>query len=381
MRKILMLILTTTLIYSCSNKTISVLESELKAELEKIISENNIPGINLAIVLPGNEIVSVSAGYSDKEKQILMKPEDKMFSGSTGKTFCAAIILQLIDEGKLNVDDPISKYFGDEEWFLRIPNAYDVTIRMLLNHTSGIPRYIFNDSIWKTIQEDPEKIWTGVERLSFIFDAEPVHLAGKGWGYSDTNYIILGMLIEKLTGNEYYAELVKRILKPMNLTNTLPGDSREITELITGYSAFSEVFFVPEKVLLDNGKFAFNPQMEFTGGGIACTTSDLAKWGKLYYGGKVFTNKSLEMMRTPSGQKTTLDDNAGYGFAAFVWNENDQVSYGHTGFFPGYVTIFEYIPDLDISIGMQWNTDKKNPDKSLHQYLNDIKIILEKQEL
>lgn len=381
MRRIIVFLFTATLIYSCSKKPKSGLESDLKIELKKIISENNIPGINLAIVMPDNEVITVSAGYSDKEKQILMKPEDKMFSGSTGKTFCAAIILQLIDEGKLNVDDLISKYFGNEEWFLRIPNANEITIRMLLNHTSGIPRYVFDDSIWKTMQEDPEKIWTGVERLSYIFDAEPVHPAGKGWGYSDTNYIILGMLIEQITGNEYYTELTKRILNPMNLSNTLPGNTREIPGLIPGYSAFSEALFIPEKVLLNDGKFAFNPQMEFTGGGIACTTSDLAKWGKFYYGGKVFSKESLEMMRTPSDQKTTLDDNAGYGFAAFVWNENDQISYGHTGFFPGYVTIFKYIPKLDISIAMQWNTDKKNPDKSLHSYLNDIKIILEKQEL
>ncbi|HAF27949.1 MAG TPA: hypothetical protein DCG75_02780 [Bacteroidales bacterium] len=378
MRKILTFLFIASLIYSCSIKPKSGLESDLKTELEKIISENNIPGINLAIVMPNNEIIAVSAGYSDKEKQILMKPEDVMLSGSTGKTFCAAIILQLIDEGKLDVDDPISKYFGNEEWFTRLPNANEVTIRMLLNHTSGIPRYVFDDSIWKTMQEDPEKIWTGVERLSYIFDSEPVHPAGKGWGYSDTNYIILGMLIEQLTGNEYYAELTQRILNPMNLSNTLPGNTRKIPGLIPGYSAFSKELFVPEKVLLDDGKFAFNPQMEFAGGGIACTTSDLAKWGKIYYGGQVFSKESLEMMRTPSNQETTLDDNAGYGFAAFIWNENDQLSYGHTGFFPGYVTIFEYIPDLGISIGMQWNTDKKNPDKSLHQYLNDIKKIIKK---
>lgn len=376
MRNNVILLFTVLFVSSCGSDQKNNQEAKLKAELEKIILENNIPGINLAVVMPNNEILAVSAGYSDKEKQVLMKPEDKMFSGSTGKTFCAAVILQLVDEGKLNLDDQVSKYFGNEEWFTRLPNANEVTVRMLLNHTSGIPRYVFDDSIWKAMQADPDKIWTGVERLSYIFDTEPVHPAGMGWGYSDTNYIILGMLIERLTGNEYYAELTKRILNPMNLSNTLPGNTREIPGLIPGYSAFSAELFIPEKVLLDNGKFAFNPQMEFTGGGIACTTSDLAKWGKLYYGGKVFSGKSLELMRTPSDQKTSLDDNAGYGFAAFVWNENGQLSYGHTGFFPGYVTIFEYIPDLDVSIGMQWNTDKKNPDKSLHQYLNDIKMII-----
>lgn len=378
MRKILLFIGLSILAFSCSvEQNESNIESELKSELQKIRKEVGIPGINLAIQMPDGKMIFVSDGYSDKEKQTLMKPEDKMFSGSTGKTFCAALILQLFDEGKLSIDDPISKYFGQEEWFDKLPNANEVTIRMLLNHTSGIPRYVFDDSIWKTMKDDPEKTWTGVERLAFIFDAEPVHAAGKGWGYSDTNYIILGMLIEKLTGNEYYNELTKRILEPMKLDNTLPGNSMGIQGLIPGYSVYSEQLFVPEKVLLDDGKFVFNPQIEFTGGGIACTASDLAKWGKLYYNGKIFSEESLKMMTTPCNQETTLADNAKYGFAAFVWNGNNQISYGHTGFFPGYVTIIEYIPELDISIGMQWNTDKKDPEKSLHQYLNDIKNILE----
>jgi len=375
MRNLFLIIISILFFASCSSQELSK-EDKLKSELQKIREEVGIPGINLAIVMPDNKIIAVSDGYSDKEKQVLMKPEDKMFSGSTGKTFCAAIILQLIDEGKLGVDDLMSKYFGKEEWFEKIPNSHEVTIRMLLNHTSGIPRYVFDDTIWKTMQENSEKTWTGVERLSFIFDADPIHPAGLGWGYSDTNFIILGMLIEKLTGSEYYFELNKRILNPLKLRNTLPGDSREIEGLIAGYSVHSEELFLPVKVLLDNGKFVFNPQMEFTGGGIACTTSDLAKWGKVYYTGQAFSENALNMMRTSSGQKTSLADNAAYGFAAFIWNENNQISYGHTGFFPGYVTIVEYIPDLDISIGMQWNTDKKNPKKSLHQYLNDIKKII-----
>ncbi len=376
MRILFLSIISILFFVNCSNNNQQ--EDELKSELEKIRQELDIPGINLAIVTPDQNI-AVSVGYSDKENRNHMNPEDVMFSGSTGKTFCAAIILQLIDEGKLGVDDHISKYFGQEDWFDRLPNAHDVTIRMLLNHTSGIPRYVYDDSVWKTLKENPNKIWTGVERLSYIFDAKPVHEAGNGWGYSDTNYIILGMLIEKLTGNDYYTELTERILKPYHLTNTYPGNSREIPGLVAGYTGYTEVFYLPEKVLLDNGKLAFNPQMEFTGGGIACTAYDLAKWGKIYYSGNAFSDKSLQMLKADSGFKTSLADNAAYGFAAFIWNENNQLSYGHTGFFPGYVTIVEYIPVLDISIAMQWNTDQKNPEKSLHQYLNDIKKILKLQ--
>lgn len=375
MRYILLFIISASIFISCNQKRDKV-DHQIKRELDQVREEVGIPGINLAIVLPNDDIIAVSSGYSDKEQKIPMKPEDKMFSGSTGKTFCAAIILQLIDEGKLNINDPISKYFGQEEWFNKLPNAQNVSIKMLLNHSSGIPRYVFDNSVWKAMQNNPDKAWTGVERLSLIFNLEPEHEAGKGWAYSDTNYIILGMLIEKLTGNEYYAELKKRILDPMELNNTLPGNSREIEGLVTGYTSFTDVFLTPEKVLLENGKFAFNPQMEFTGGGICCTATDLARWGKMYYSGKVFSEKSLNMVRSAYRYPTTLADSARYGIAAFIWEENCRFSYGHTGFFPGYVTIFEYYPDLDISIGMQWNTDKKNPNKSLHQYVGDIKKLI-----
>ena len=134
MRKIVLTVLFTIIFLSCNTKQYEI-ETELKKQLNIIIDEVGIPGINLSVLMPDNNIIAVSAGYSDKEKQILMKPEDKMFSGSTGKTFCAAIILQLIDEGKLDVDDSIFKHFGEEEWFNKLPNANDVTIRMLLNHT------------------------------------------------------------------------------------------------------------------------------------------------------------------------------------------------------------------------------------------------------
>lgn len=375
MKLLLISLLSVLAFVSCKQEN-ATLEQKIKNELTEIRKEIGIPGINLAIVLPDNRIIAVSDGYSDKEKQILMKPSDKMFSGSTGKTFCAAIIMQLIDEGKLSIDDKISKYFDQEDWFEKIPNARNVTIKMLLNHTSGIPRYVFDDAIWRKMQENPDKVWTGEERLSYIFNAEPEHEAGKGWGYSDTNYIILGMLIEKLTGNEYYSELQKRILEPMNLKNTLPGNSREIKGLIPGYTVHSKDLFLPKKVLLENGQFAFNPQMEFTGGGICCTATDLARWGKMYYGGKVFSEKALNMVRSAYKYPTTLADSAQYAIAAFVWKENCKFAYGHTGFFPGYVTIFEYYPDLDISVAMQWNMDKKNPEKSLHKYLSDIKRII-----
>jgi len=231
MRKIVLLILTSIFIFSCQSEK-SKKELQIKSELQKMIQEVGIPGVNMAISMPNNEIWTISEGFSDKEKQVLMKPEDVMFSGSTGKTFCAALILQLQDEGKLNVDDSLSKYFGDEEWFDKIPNAKGLTLRMLLNHTTGLERYEFDDSIAIKLSQNPDKIWTGVERLSHIFGKPALHEPGKGWAYSDTNYIILGMLIEKLIDNEYYSDLKKYCLMMENLLLIRKWNLQEVVLLV-----------------------------------------------------------------------------------------------------------------------------------------------------
>ena len=91
-------------------------------------------------------------------------------------------------------------------------------------------------------------IWTPEDRLKYVFDDQPLHPAGKGWGYSDTNYIILGMIIEKIMGTTYYDLLHKRILEPLDLKNTIPATQRELEGLSSGYSGYGEILGTPEKV-------------------------------------------------------------------------------------------------------------------------------------
>jgi D-alanyl-D-alanine carboxypeptidase len=134
------------------------------------------------------------------------------------------------------------------------------------------------------------------ELLSYILGEPASFKAGDDWEYSDTNYILLGMIIEQVTGKKYYDLLKTRILAVYQLQNTIPSDHRKLDSLSQGYAGEENDFGRKDKVVSDDGNFVVNPQFEWTGGGIYSTTDDLAKWGKLQYEGKAFDSVLLPVM-------------------------------------------------------------------------------------
>ncbi len=355
-------------------KTKIDLQAKLQMTLDKIALYEEVPGVTFSVLLKDGRRIDLASGYSDVENKIKMEPGDIMFSGSIGKTYAAAVIFQLIEEGKISLDDPVLKYFKEEKWIKRVPNIENSTVRMLLNHTTGIPRYAFHPSVWKEMRDNPDKVWSGKERLEKVFDMKPLHEAGKGWAYSDTNYIILGMIIEKVTGNDYYSEMKKRCLSPFDHGNTNPADKRKLYGLVTGYCMVKELL-LPEKVGV-NSISPFNPQMEWTGGGVVTNTYDLVKWCRQFHSGEMFSAELLKQIHKPAFPKTDLSDNALYGFATIIWKNMFGISYGHTGFFPGYVSIMQYYPDCDISLAMQINSDKLPEGKTIYMLLGYIAEVL-----
>ena len=147
------------------------------------------------MALADGKSFGLAVGYSDREAKTPMKPSDLMLQGSVGKTYAAALAMQLVKEGKIGLDDKIEKYLGKEKWFARLPNAEEITVRMLMNHTSGLVRYEFKEQFTKDLTADVDKVWKPEELISYIFDTKAPFEAGKGWDYSDTNYIVLGMIM------------------------------------------------------------------------------------------------------------------------------------------------------------------------------------------
>ncbi|MFC1725001.1 serine hydrolase domain-containing protein [candidate division KSB1 bacterium] len=332
-------------------------KNDIQVKLDSIRTAAGFPGATFAIVLNDGKKFEFATGLSDLEKEIKMKPQDIMFTGSTGKTFASAVALQLVDEGKLDLDTKISKYFENEEWFKRVPNHDEMTVRMIMSHTGGLERYEFKEKFIDDLIANPDKVWKPAELISYILDDQPLHEPGKGWAYSDTDYIFLGMIIEQICENTFYKEAGKRILKPLKLKNTSPSDKRKLEGLITGYTGDkTPPFKLPGKVPVD-GVYPINPQFEWTGGGYITNSGDLASWAKVLYEGKVFSRETLTEMLKPYDFRTGQPSETGYGLGVFVFNSPFGKMYGHGGIFPGYQTEMIYLPDLKCSIAMQVNAD------------------------
>ena len=331
----------------------NVLKKEIQLKLEEWHKAGKFPGATVGVVLPNGESFGLAVGYSDRDAKTPMRPDDRMLAGSTGKTFAAATAMQLVKEGKINLDDRVEKYLGKETWFARLPNAKDITVRQLMNHTSGLVRYEFKDQFTKDLTASPDKVWKPAELVSYLLDEKPPFEAGKGWDYSDTNYIVLGMIIEKVTGKRFYDEANRRLVKPLKLSNTIPQDSPRIKGLVQGYAGANNPFGGKDAMITD-GKFAINPQFEWTGGGWATTSEDLARWAKLMYEGKAFDPSLLPVML--DGVPAKLGRDTKYGLGVIIRPTQAGTSYGHSGFFPGYMTDMMYFPEKKIAVAVQVNT-------------------------
>lgn len=328
----------------------------LQHRLDSVTTRGIVPGITFAVRFDDGRTISLASGYSDRESKTAMRPDDRMFSGSVGKTYVAALVLRLQEKGLLDIQAKAETYLTGCRWFSRIPNAPEITVEMLLNHTAGVPEYVYNPVIWQTLHSDPDKVWSVEERLAGILDKTAVHKAGEGWSYADSHYLILGLIIEKVTGKPYYTVLREEILQPCRLDQTVPADRRTIPGLVPGYTSLGNELSLPEK-MVTRGEYAFNPQLEWTGGGLVPTSGDLCRWASCLYGGHVITEASLEEMVTPVPFNTTLAEGAGYGLGCFIGGHDDVRYFGHTGFVPGYITILQYLPGNGMALAMQMNSD------------------------
>lgn len=353
----------------------AALKTALQNKLDEWHKAGQFPGATLGVVLPNGESFALAVGYSDRDAKTPMKPNDRMLAGSVGKTFAAATALQLVKEGKLGLDDKIEKYLGSEPWFARLPNAKDITVRQLMNHTSGLVRYEFKDTFTKDLTANPEKVWKPAELVSYLLDEKAPFEAGKGWDYSDTNYIVLGMIIEKVAGKKFYDEANRRLIKRLKLTDTIPQDGPRLPGLVQGYAGQNNPFGGTDAMIV-NGKFAINPQFEWTGGGWMSTTHDLARWARMIYEGKAFSADLLPQV-VEGVPAPMLGRENKYGLASIIRKTPIGTSYGHSGFFPGYMTDMAYFPEHKVAVAVQVNTSVgRNLGKPLARVLVEVMEII-----
>ncbi|AIK35705.1 beta-lactamase family protein [Bacillus pseudomycoides] len=293
------------------------------------ILQLGIPGI-LAKTSEGGKTWGYAAGIANLSTKKPMKTDFRFRIGSVTKTFTATVVLQLAGENRLNLDDSI------EKWLPGViqGNGYDgnqITIRQILNHTSGIAEYLRSKDV---DMMNTKKTYTAEELVKIGLSLPPDFAPGKGWSYSDTGYVLLGILIEKVTGNSYAEEIENRIIEPLELSNTfLPGNSSVIpgTNHARGYVQ-------PDGASELKDVTYYNPSIASSAGDMISTADDLNKFFSYLLSGKLLKEQQLKQMLTtvPTGSAEI----SGYGLGIYETKLPNGVSiWGHTGSIPGFVTL------------------------------------------
>lgn len=366
---------------TASQKTAGVVPADasiLQTALDEWRASVQSPGASLGVVTKDGRVLGLASGVSDRGTQRAMTPDDLLMAGSTGKTFFAAVALQLIEAGKLDLDAPISKYLGARPWFSRLPNARDITVRMLMTHTSGLVRYEMNPKFTADLRANPDKAWTPEEEIAYLLDATPPFAAGQGWDYSDTNYIVLGLIMEGITGTRLYDEVQKRFLGPLGLTRVAPTTSRRVPGLVPGYAGTRDPLGLPDEVMT-NGVFVINPQFEWTGGGYATSARDLARWGRALYAGDALSAK-MRALKITAGVPARLGPETKYGLGVILRDATPAgPTMGHSGFFPGYQTELVHFARSGTTLAIQINSSAPRPQgtRAPLRFLYDTALLLE----
>ena len=313
-------------------------ENILAKLLADILTQSSLVGITVGIQYDDQTPYVSGYGYANREKHIPACSDTVYMLGSVSKQFTAAVIMHLLEQGALGLDDPISQYLTD------IPQPWKiVTIRQLLTHTGGIPNYS-PDSIGFDISQyyTPEELMDKFTKLNMI-DFEP----GTRWEYSNRGYFLLGMIIRKITGQDYGEYLVNNILVPLGLNHTRP--CIDVTEnLAQGYRI--RAWGSEPDTIAD-----VNPSFAYGAGDLCSTAEDLLEWQAALATGRVVSQESYQMMITP----TVLPDGTqtGYGFGLEISEINDRIVISHAGGIPsGFISLLSFYPGDGYGIVLLTNT-------------------------
>src|SRR6056297_4188012 len=334
-------------------------QADFQVVLDSIQKRYGFPGATAAYKWVDGREGGAATGLSDVEADIPMTINSRMLAASIGKTFVGAIAVSLIHDGVLEADTPISKWLGDRDWFARLPNHERITLCHLLSHRSGLPNHVYMDEfaaevhqrmIDNTLPIAPDSL------VMFVLDKDPLFDVDDGWAYTDTGFILVGLIIEEATGRDVYSLIEDKFLNPLNLKSTSPSNTRVLPGLAAGYAAENPLGF-PVKTTAPDGHMVWHPGIEWTGGGLVSTSADLARWGAELFGGDALPEKALALLLEAKPVAPSTDDILyGMGVAAYKNGAYGTV-YGHRGWIPGYTSSLRYYKDYGVAIAFQINTD------------------------
>jgi CubicO group peptidase (beta-lactamase class C family) len=318
------------------------IDNYVKAEMEK----QKIPGLSIAIVKNGEVVKAKGYGLANLELNAAATPETIFQSGSVGKQFTATLVMMLVEEGKMNLDDHISKYIADAPAIWK-----DITIRHLLTHTSGISNKLYDQINMRQDYTEDEL----VKKIAAIpLDFQP----GEKWNYSNPGYVMLGILIHKASGKFYGDLLREKIFAPLGMnTARIINESDIIPNRAAGYRLV--------KGELKNQEWV-SPALNTTAdGSLYFTALDMARWDAALYTEKLLKKTSLDQMWTPIKLNSGKTQNYGFGWAVSDVNGHKLIEHG--GAWQGFTTFIARYVDDQLTVIVLTNLAGANPGRIAHQ--------------
>jgi CubicO group peptidase (beta-lactamase class C family) len=290
------------------------------------MQRQHIPGVALLVSRGGKIVQAQGFGLANVELQVPVKPETVFQSGSVGKQFTATAVMMLVEEGKVGLSDPLTKYFPDA------PATWkEVTVRELLSHTAGFGDYPDKFNF--------RKDWTEPEMLKLVEGIPLAYPPGTKWEYSNLGYMTLGILIHRVTGEFYGDFLQQRIFHPLDMQTTrIISEADIIPNRSAGYRLV--------KGELKNQEWVAPKVNTTADGSLYFSILDLARWDAALYTEKLLKRSSLDQMWTPAKLKNGQPNKAGYGFGWEMEERHGHHVVGHTGSWQGFKTaIARYVND------------------------------------
>jgi D-alanyl-D-alanine carboxypeptidase len=287
----------------------------LQRALDQIVAAG-VPGAVL-LVREGDQTIRLTSGYGNLKPRTPMRAGDRFRVGSITKAFVATVVLQLVGEKKLRFDDSV------EHWLPGlVPNGKRITVRQLLSHTSGLFSYGSDRNFVAAAFRDPMRVWAPRELIAIATAHKPLFAPGKSWAYSDTNYFVLGLIVEASTRHSLAGELRNRIFAPLGLRATsLPTAPR-----IAGRHAHGYFLRPLEDVSVGS------PSVDWAAGGLVSNADDLARFFRALLGGRLLAPDLLRAMET----MVTPTPGWSYGLGLQRLREPCGAAWGHTGANAGY---------------------------------------------
>ncbi len=339
---------------ACWGQTTTDIATDLQEILNKASEREDLAGISMAVYAPGHNINwTGAAGFDSLEKDNALKAEQPFRIASVTKSFASASILRLMEEGKLNLDDPISKHISPDHIEILKSDGYDpnaITIRHCLQHRGGLFDYaLAGDAYINAALENPDKRWTRTEQLQFAIDhGAPLGDPGKVYGYSDTGYILLGEIVEKRSGKGL-AEAMRSLLDYEGLAledtwlESLEARGKNKPDVVHRYLETIDATQWDNSVDL------------YGGGGLAATCEDLTRFYYGLFNGSVFNRpETLTTMLEDAGPAEMKGGPRNYRMGIWEIDLYGHTGYMHSGFWGTYVV---HIPDWNTAIAINYTNN------------------------